>query len=53
LVFKSEDADDLLRKLEMILRNPGCSANMGLKSLARCRKKYRFSDTLASLQINL
>ena len=51
LVFKSEDAQDLAEKLEMLLANPKRAIHMGLKGLDRCRRKYRFSDTLAELQI--
>ena len=53
LVFKSENAQDLSGKLEMILGNPLLASNMSLKSLDRCRQQYRFSDTLATLQMHL
>jgi glycogen synthase len=53
LVFKSEDAQDLVGNLEMIFRNPRRAGDMGLKGLASCRERYRFSNTIAALQMNL
>ena len=53
LVFKSDDAEDLSGKLEMLLENPLVASNMRLNSLDRCRQQYRFSDTLAALQMHL
>ena len=51
LLFKSEDAQDLSEKLEMLLVNTQRATDMRLKGLERCRQQYRFSDTLAALQI--
>ena len=53
IVFKSEDTQDLSGKLEMLLGNPLLASDRRLKGLDRCRRKYRFSDTLAALQIHL
>jgi glycosyltransferase involved in cell wall biosynthesis len=53
LVFKAEDAQDLSGKLEMLLGNPMRASDIGLKGLDRCRQQYRFSDTLATLQMHL
>jgi glycosyltransferase involved in cell wall biosynthesis len=53
LVFKSEDSQDLSGKLEMLLGNLLFASNMGLNSLNRCRQQYRFSNTLAALQMHL
>jgi glycosyltransferase involved in cell wall biosynthesis len=52
-VFKAEDAQDLSGKLEMLLGNPMRASDIGLKGLDRCRQQYRFSDTLATLQMHL
>jgi glycosyltransferase involved in cell wall biosynthesis len=52
-VFKAEDAQDLSGKMEMLLGDPQRASDIGLKGLERCRQQYRFSNTLAALQMHL
>ena len=51
-VFKSEDIQDLAQKLTLLLGNPRRASDMRLKGLDRCRQQYRFSNTLAALQMH-
>jgi glycosyltransferase involved in cell wall biosynthesis len=53
LRFKSEDSQDLSGKLEVILRNSELGVAIGQMGLGRCQQRYRFSDTLTSLQTHL
>ena len=53
LRFKSEDPQDLSGKLEVILRNSELGVAIGQMGLGRCQQRYRFSDTLTSLQKHL